>query len=628
MCGIVGIYNKNKFPTEDRISFMCDTLSHRGPDDKGTYINQSIALGQRRLSIIDLSPAGHQPMSSADGEITLVFNGELYNHLDIRDEMSAFNFQYKGSSDTETLINAYKVWGYDAFKKLNGIFGIAIHDKTKNTLVIARDRFGVKPLYYYNDHDSLFLGSEIKAILSQGIKPVLNYESLHEFMYYGYATKEKTMYKGIKKLLPGYILEVNCLTGEIVKNEPFWKHEDMLPENFDIGEQEAINSTKSLLENAVKRQLISDVPVGVFLSGGIDSSAVTAFASKHYGGKLNSFSAGFDFNDGHDELPMAKKLAHQYGTDHHEIYIEGNNMKDTIIKMVHHHDEPFSDAANIPLFLMTQMVKDTCKVILQGDGGDEIFAGYPRYHILEKSNLYKYGILGANLIKPVLPKSIKNRVERFYPVFAEKDNGRMLAKMLTVESEEQDPRNVFNKSFSGKMNNYNPFSFYEELNKRFSNLTGLPQKMLWIDTLIILPDQFLEKVDKSTMASGVEVRVPFLDNELTAFAMSLPGAMKVKNGVKKYLLKKALSGIVPDEVLYGPKKGFGVPYSNWIKGPLFEFMLSRIKSPYVQQLGILDYPHIDRLISEHKNNITDHGFILWKLLNLCIWIEDYKIELQ
>jgi asparagine synthase (glutamine-hydrolysing) len=626
MCGIAGYLDFKGQLEETLLRNMVDCLQHRGPDDSGIYKSGKVGIGQSRLSIIDLTTTGHQPMHTSDKKVSIVFNGEIYNHVEIRQSLIELGYEYRGTSDTESILFGYMEWGSNIFEKLNGIFTIAIIDDRSGELILARDRFGVKPLYYFLNDECLLFSSEIKSILEGGIQRKINYQGLAEFLYYGYAMGMNTMFDSIYKVMPGQIFKINTTTSEI-KKEFFWLPEKNISLKNSYTEKEAITTTRELLEQAVRRQLISDVPVGVFLSGGIDSSSITAFASKHYDQKINTFSAGFDFDNGHNELPLAEKIAKKYNTNHHTIMIEGKSIPDIIKKMVIHHDEPFSDAANIPLYLLTKSVKDTCTVILQGDGGDELFAGYPRYHILQQLYKYKYPIILLDKISGLLPNgSLKRKANRFASVFSEKTKGRMFAKLLTVQTEERSPNRTLSRLFQSRIQDKNPFMRYEEVYDRFKHLKGLPQQMLWIDTQIILPDQFLEKVDKSTMANSVEVRVPFLDNDLSEFAMSLPGAMKVRGGVKKYILKKALEGIVDDEVLYGPKKGFGVPYQNWIEKPINDFFWDSIKSKYIQDLGILDYDYIDQLTKPEHGGFAENGFMLWKILNLCIWLEAYKIE--
>ncbi len=627
ICGIVDFMDRPEAPRQVLLRGMCDTLQHRGPDDKGIFNTDWVGLGHRRLSIVDLSSTGHQPMVSEEGEFAVAMNGEIYNHLELRELLIQRGYSYKGSSDTETVLNGYLEWGDALFPKLNGIFSLAIYNRKEGKVLLARDRFGVKPLYYTLKEDQLIFSSEIKGILSaQRVSPRIDYQGLHEFLYYGYALGDRTLFKGVYKLMPGQTFRIRR-DGSIEKSY-FWKPERDIELRKNTKERAAVLQVRTLLEQAVRRQLMSDVPVGVFLSGGIDSSAITAFASKHYGSKLKTYSAGFDFDGGHNELPLAKKIAARYHTEHHELMIKGEDMPTIIEKMVRHHDEPFSDAANIPLYLLTGEVRDACTVILQGDGGDELFGGYPRYPITHNYHFYKMGLYVAGKVSDWIPISkIRQKVDRFGSVFREREEGKFFAKLLTIESEEKSPSAVLRTPYRKKVLETNPFSYYQEVTARMDGLGSKTQKLLWLDTQIILPFQFLEKVDKSTMANGVEVRVPFLDNILAEYAMGLPAHLKVKRGVKKYLLKKALEDIVPRNVLYGPKKGFGVPYENWLKGPLFEYMKSRIYSTYIQSLGLLDYGYIDQLVEEHRSSIRNHGFILWKLMNLSIWLEEYKAQL-
>jgi asparagine synthase (glutamine-hydrolysing) len=626
MCGITGYFNASDYFLDiGKLKRATDTIGHRGPDDAGFFVEDNVGLGHRRLSIIDLSPSGHQPMNSSNKRYVIAYNGEIYNYLELKAELKRAGYSFVGQSDTEVIVNGFEYWGRAVFEKLNGIFAISIWDKKDKKLVLARDRMGVKPLYYWHKDNFLIFGSEIKTILSYGIvKKNIDRQAFHEFLYFGYALGKNTLFSGIKKLMPGQYLEINQ---EKIEYGEFWNHHFVkeLSRN-EIRESEAVSKTRTLLEEAVVRQLVSDVPVGVFLSGGIDSSAITAFATKHYTNKIKSYSAGFDFNGGHNELPLASKIAKKFGTEHHELMIQGKDIKDIIKKMVYHHDEPFSDAANIPLYLMTQMVKNDCKVILQGDGGDELFAGYSRYHILSKYYQYQFVFNTLNRLRKIIPSNyINHKTERFLPLFQNDSSQIQFAKFLS-EDPEGRPEKAFSQGLQASLLNTNPFERYQEVAKDFDFLSNNVQRLLWIDTKVILPDQFLEKVDKSTMANGVEVRVPFLDNELVNFALSLPSEIKVKNGRKKYILKKALEGIVPNEVLYGPKKGFGVPYQNWLKGPLKQFMIDVFNDPKLVKFNLFDFKVLNLRIEEHVTGKRDWGFSLWKMLNLCIWLNLYDIE--
>ncbi len=630
MCGINGIIGNKGVPKgelKEGILRMNALLSHRGPDHQDIYVSDKVGLGHTRLSILDLTDAGHQPMKTPDERYAIVLNGEIYNHLEIRQTLEELGYHFRGHSDTETVLYGFAQWGEAIFQKLNGIFAVGIYDQQKKEVYLARDRFGVKPLYYFKDQSKLIFSSEIKSILASGVYPKLSYKSLHEFLYYGYPLGDRTMLEGIKKVLPGYYLKISQPFH--TKKCCFWKPENLLELSpFADSEEEAIKKTRALLEKAVRRQLMSDVPVGVFLSGGIDSSAITAFASRHFPGKLKTYSTGFDFDEGHNELPLAAEIAKTFGTEHHEMMIRGADLPDIIEKLVGQHDAPFSDAANIPLYLMTRALGGDPKVILQGDGGDELFGGYSRYHLMTKYRPYRTILNILKPLKGILPSAkLRARVERFYPVFSEREDGRMFAKLLTLETEEKSPLQTLSIPFHEKAKSHDPFEYYTEVATRFNGLSDRIQKLLWLDTQIILPDQFLEKVDKSTMANSIEVRVPFLDNELAEYAMRMPAKYKLKGGIKKYILKKALEGIVPDKVLYGPKKGFGVPYENWLKGPLSGYLKERLFSSDFAKSGMMDKRYVKSLLSNHLSSKQNNGFILWKLLNLSIWLEKYKVEI-
>ena len=628
MCGICGYISSDQDNTNmDTIYQMAECLIHRGPDNLDCYNFQNVFFGHTRLSIQDLSEKGNQPFSSKDKHFVIIFNGEIYNHNEIKAELINVGYHFSGTSDTETILNGYIEWGNNIFKKLNGIFSIAILNKENNQVVLARDRFGVKPLYFATLKNTLVFSSEIKSILKHGLEVSLNYKSLHEFLYYGYCLNSKTFYNEIQKLIPGSLMILDTKTLNST-TEVFWQHEDIFVENDNarISEKQAVLKTKELLENAVKKQLLSDVPIGVFLSGGIDSSAITAFASRHYSGKLKSFSAGFDFNKTNDELPVAKELARLFNTEHHEIFIEGKNISQTIEKLIEHHDEPFSDAANIPLYLMGEQVKKECKVVLQGDGGDELFGGYPRYDILQNLAFYQKSLkIGRQVVKFFPSRALKSKIDRFSFLIEEENPAEICALLMTLEKK-NEPFDFLSLRVKEKISISDPFEHYKNLNLRFKNINSITQKMLWIDSLIVLPELFLEKVDKSTMANGIESRVPFLDNELSNFALSLPSELKIKRKEKKFLLKKALDGIVPNKVLYGKKKGFGVPFGSWLKGPLLDHLKSSLLSPTIKELDIFDFDKLKTMISDHASSKKDYSQMLWRLFNLSIWLQKYDVK--
>lgn len=620
MCGICGFIGE---PTShERALKTLELISYRGPDARGVFLRDDVFLGHVRLAIIDLSASANQPMLSWDNRYVIIFNGEIYNFKELRKLLIEDGISFKNESDTEVIVNGYSVWGKDLFAKLNGVFSIAIWDKDTAELILARDRFGVKPLYYSYRDRQLAFGSEIKTILEFHSANTIDDQAFREFLDYGNPLGVQTMFKGISEVSPGSTITYS--QGGLAESK-FWNISELKP--IDISDDEVINKTSELLENGVKRQLVSDVPIGVFLSGGIDSSLVTAYASKHFqGSKLSTYTAAFDFDIGVNELESAKKVASYFNTDHHELFIEGKNLEQTVQDLIVHHDSPFSDAANIPLYLLTKQLESTTKVILQGDGGDEFFAGYRRYQLLEKygsglnRTLFK-GIHRATKYSSLAP----SRIRRMMSAFGSKDDVELMALLLTVDTEQRGAFNCLNKGTKEHFSLYDPYQWYRQLD-RVSPADTLTQRMLYLDTQTILPRTFLEKVDKSTMANSIEVRVPLLDNELTDFVLRLPSHQKIRNGEKKWLLKKALRGTVPDFVLNGRKTGFGVPYENWIKGPLYEMFSDTVHSNAFTSLGIFDDKKVAQYMNEHKNNKHNNGFILWKIFQFGLWVEKYKMS--
>ena len=623
MCGICGYGFLKTTDDKSTIGNMVESIAHRGPDNSGIYISEGIVLGHARLAIIDKSPIANQPMRSGNGRYVIVFNGEIYNFQKLKEELYQKGIEFKSNSDTEVLLEGLGLYGKEFLKKLNGVFAIAIWDNKTATLTLARDRYGVKPLYYSVKESGIVFGSEIKALYASGmIEREFNYQGMSEFLFYGNCLSGRTLNSIINNLEPGTYLEINAAG---IKDGYFWRIED-LKENFSISKEQAVNDLRRILEESIERQLVADVPVGVFLSGGIDSSCITALASKHYDGKLNTYSVGFDFDLGVNELPKAKKIAQLYRTNHHEVFITAQNLPDLIEKLVDCHDQPFSDAANIPLYLLCGQIKNDISVVLQGDGGDEFFGGYRRYNLLSHTDRYKSIADMVWYLSSIFRGTRAERIRRFANFFRQKDFGRMMALMLTVETDYDSPYNILNNDFKDNLSTYNPFELYESYNELFKTLDPV-QRMLWTDIRIILPDTFLEKVDKSTMAHGVEVRVPFLDNELTDLALSLPSSMKILKGEQKGLLKQALRGVVPDYVLDAKKTGFSVPYGNWLKGPLYDYFNDTIGDPHFQNLKIFGIEKVKSKMADFKSGKKDHGFLLWKVLNFAVWAKKYNLKI-
>jgi asparagine synthase (glutamine-hydrolysing) len=595
-----------------------DLLRHRGPDTQGEYADDQVWLGHTRLTILDLSDAGRQPMTTTDGRYVICYNGEVYNYADLAGSLSLNHLA--SSSDTEVVLRAFAARGVHSFRLLNGIFAFAIYDKQTRKLFLVRDRLGVKPLYFRMIDEGLSFSSEIKPLLAMGDEPAqCDRSALHEWLYYGTSLGARTLYRGIHKLLPGHYAELELATFAF-RQVAYWSPTELsgLPKNRDSLDTK-IGSVRSLLEQAVERQLVSDVPVGVFLSGGIDSSAVTAFASRHYAGKLATYSVGFDFDKGVNELPTARNVAKLYGTDHHELHVVGVDIGDVVKTMVGHHGMPFSDAANIPLYLLSSRIKDTTKVVLQGDGGDEVFGGYSRYATLSRYRMARVLAKIAGVANELTPRGARYyRVKRYVSALAPRDPVEVMALLLTEEDVNANPEAVFDPGFRDEVIRADPFTRFRECQALFKN-EDLVNQMLFVDAMIILPDIFLEKVDRATMAASVEARVPFLDNDLVEFCLRLSGTDKVRNGAKKWLLKKALEGIVPDAILSRRKTGFGVPYGHWLRAALKPLFFDELATFERRYPNVLDTRAVAAMHQAHATQRRDRSFLLWKVLNFTIW---------
>jgi asparagine synthase (glutamine-hydrolysing) len=578
-------------------------------------------LGHTRLSILDLSSAANQPMVDPTGRYHITYNGEVYNFAELKRELASGGWSFETTSDTEVVLAAFSRWREAAFARLNGMFAIAIWDTQEDRLWLARDRFGIKPLYYRADPSGITFGSEPKTILASGSgDPLADPQALAEYMWYGFPLGAQSLFSGISQLLPGHWMSWQRGTISI---QPFWSPENVAPVN--VSEDDAIIGVRDLLEAATQRHLQSDVPVGLLLSGGVDSSALAAFASRHYPGRLSTYSVGFDFDRGVNELPKARRVAEAFGTEHHELRISGGDLVGVVESLVRFHDEPFADAANIPLFLICAQLKGSPKVVLQGDGGDEMFGGYRRYRSLAKRGPWRTARALAKALRVLPPQPRLDRALRFALAMGEPDEGLRMAYLLTQEPSWSEPTSLLAPEIRQVTKSHDPFKRYREMARRFGYLDPV-QRMLYTDTSVLLPGQFLPKVDRSTMAWGVEVRVPMLDTELSSFAMGLPAGLKVRDGQGKWVLKKALEGIVPSEVLYGPKTGFGVPYSFWLRGPLANFMRGVLLDPTTTAASWLDRVNVHRTVEAHIAGKVDAGFILWKTLHLALWTNAYGVR--
>lgn len=630
MCGILGVIASHAsggvLPDPKVCRAALASLHHRGPDANGQFRDNNVWLAHTRLSIIDPTPIGNQPMVTDDGRYVLSYNGETYNFKDLAE---TFGIKYlRSKSDTEIVLRAFAMFGVQALDKLNGMFAFAIYDKVAGKVWLVRDRFGIKPLYYQIAANRLMFSSEIKGILTLDSQArTCDHAGLHEWLYYGNPLGDRTLYRGIKQLLPGNYLEfdIESLKYQVSK---YWS----LRSNGDhvtrpnTGES-VVRKTRELLEQAVKRQLVSDVPVGVFLSGGIDSSAIVAFASRHYDRRLATFSASFDFQDNEEELSRARLVASQFGTDHNEIYIEGTAVGSLVEKLVYHHDMPFADAANIPLYLMAESTHQDVKVVLQGDGGDEVFGGYRRY-----STLTYYRALHAmaritrtfHRMGGKAPKS--QRILRYLRAMAADQLYQTMALLLTLEDPEATPTAVFSGDIRRRIETTDPFMRYRDCQRMFDGC-DIRNQMSMVDLMNVLPNSYLEKVDRATMAKSLEVRVPFLDHDLVEFVTALPAREKLSWGRKKWLLKRALDGIVPTEILYGPKSGLTVPFGHWLQNDLRSMFFDYLSTFMRNCPDVLDDNYVRHIFARTKSGKENHSYMLWKIFNLMIWVNNTNVRI-
>lgn len=626
MCGLVGIYADGA--NAERVSndlmrmlvlAMTNTLSPRGPDASGFLAADHVAFGHRRLSILELSDAGAQPMRLGDNGPIITYNGEVYNFLDLRRELTASGCDFRGHSDTEVVLQVYAHWGLAGLKRLEGIFAFAIWDPASQRLILMRDRIGVKPLFYGESTHGFAFGSEIKAVLAAGgVDTTLDDQSLSEYLWYGNPYGDRTFYKGVRAIEAGHWLIIEDGKRRI---EPWWRIEEWLGQPSPVRSQlEAAVQVREALDKAVARQLLADVPVGIFLSGGVDSSSIAAAAMQHRSEPLNSYAAGFDFDRGINELPKAARVAKHLRLAHHVLQVSGSELESVLITLAQAHDEPFADAANIPLFLMCKQLGGNIKVVLQGDGGDELFAGYRRYAMLRNAHWWR---LWPQALSPLMRASgnLGRRFARMADSVGHHDPALRMAFLLTTETQQNLPEAVFLPERRRELaETTDPFVAYRHAAVRFQNDEPV-QQMLLTDLTVQLPSQFLTKVDRATMAAGIEARVPMLDERVVRLAVNLPSTWKVKGTEKKVILRQSQRSRLPTDILDGPKTGFGVPYEHWLRSSLYEFARERLLDRNILHQFSLDGAAVERMLLQHKSRNVERGFMLWKLLQLAIFAD-------
>lgn len=616
MCGIVGIINKENPIDGNLLQKMNDVLFHRGPDDEGYFVSENVGLAMRRLSIIDLE-GGKQPIYNEDKSIVVVFNGEIYNFLQLRDELQKKGHRFYTNSDTEVIVHLYEEYKYDCVNYLRGMFAFALYDKNEKTLFLVRDRLGIKPLYYSVMNDGLCFASEMKSLLLHpAINKEINLEALDEYLTYLYIPQEKSIFKNIKKLLPGYILIYK--NGE-VETKQYWNID--FSKETKLDEHEIIEELKKCLEEAVKLHLISDVPLGAFLSGGIDSSAVVAFMSK-VTSKVKTFSIGFDVKE-YDELKYAREISKRFSTEHYEL-IASPNYLELLPSIIEHLDEPFGDASAIPTYLVSQMTRKYVKVALSGDGGDELFAGYTWTKKQKFLETYKklFGNLNLQRFFNKLPTGVStskiDKIRRFL-YDANLSPLASFARRVTCFDDELKNK-LYTPLLKNELGNYNS---YQAVEKYFNNNLNNIEKMLLFDTKVYLPDDILTKVDRMSMAHSLEVRPPLLDHKLVELCATIPVSLKIKGITTKYIFKKMLSEVLPPLILKQRKQGFSIPLDTWIRGDLKNWCRDILENSVLVKEGYLKNDTIAWMFDMHINRKLNLSHQIWGVIVLDFWWRKY-----
>lgn len=642
MCGLTGFWNFSQDFSKEKlssvISNMALAIEARGPDSEGIWVDEKIGLGlgHRRLAIVDLSPAGHQPMASKSDRFVIIYNGEIYNTEDLRKELIQAGCQFRGYSDTEVILEASEHWGVaKTAAKLNGIFSFALWDKQEKKLYLVRDRLGVKPLYWGFNQGILFFGSQLKSFLKHPHwNGALDKSALCAYFRFNYVPAPLSIFQGIQKLKPGVVLSLD--QSKKITEEKFWDLETLVEKGQSQTSQKSdkiwIDELDDLLRDSVKRQMVADVPLGAFLSGGIDSSMVVALMQAQSTRPIRTFSIGFHEAE-YNEAQYAAKVAKHLGTEHHELYLSAKDAMDIIPNIPEWCDEPFADVSQIPTFLVSQLARRHVTVSLSGDGGDELFAGYNRYlmgqniwqkmkylplwlRALGASGIRQFSVTSWDTFAKMVPAQLRPRLmgDKIYKLAAvlKATNPQDFYRLLV--SQWNDPAALVLGEQEPKLYPWNS-DFYEKFPGDFVN------NMRTMDLLTYLPDDILAKVDRASMAVSLEARVPLLDHRLVEFSTTLPMEMKIRQGQGKWILRQVLNRYIPEQLFNRPKMGFGVPVGDWLKGPLREWAESLLSSERLKKEGILNEKPIRQRWLEHCSGKRNWQYSLWGVLMFQAWQE-------
>lgn len=621
MCGITGMmyHERHRCISMQVVETMCRTLVHRGPDDEGFFCDRNVALAMRRLNIIDLA-TGHQPISNENGRMWIVFNGEIYNYQELREDLQEKGHIFATSSDTETIIHAYEEYGTDCVSRFNGMFAFAIWDKDEQKLIIARDRLGVKPLYYFQNERGLVFGSELKALLvCPEVPRELDYHALDAFLTFEYIPAPLTIFKGIRKLLPGHILTVH--RGQVT-TEQYWR---LTHSTTDMTEQECEQAFLGLFKDAVRLRLVSDVPLGAFLSGGIDSSAVVCMMSELMDRPVTTFSIGFD-DPSYNELTYARRIATHFRTDHHELVIQPQ-IVDLVEDLVGFLDEPLADVSVFPTYLVSQLARQHVTVALSGDAGDELFAGYDWYVAARLEEYYRCW-LPDDVRQRWLPevfswlpplsrkKGVLNKAKRFIEGAAR--DPALQHFRWTMYLTDQSRRALYAPDLQQETDDASTEGRFAQYLNHFP-LASSVWRQQYADIQTFLVDDILVKVDRMSMANSLEARSPFLDFRIAEFAMRLPSRLTLRGLKSKYLLKRCFESKIPHDILYRKKEGFSIPMKNWLKEDLRTMMEDVLSIDRLNDDGLFNVAYVEQLKREHISGVANHAHTLWPLMVFQIW---------
>jgi asparagine synthase (glutamine-hydrolysing) len=633
MCGIYGQISNSPVRKECGLS-----IRHRGPDDAGEQVfpvrgtDLSVTLVHRRLSIIDLSPAGHQPMSNEDGTVWITFNGEIYNFQELRARLLAANHRFNSKTDTETIIHGYEEWGDDVIRRLRGMFALAIWDSRKRRLLLARDRVGKKPIFYFAGENRFFFGSEIKSLLASGEVPAeADPGALHDYLTYLYFPSPHTAFKGISKLPPAttLALEVGPDSRLTHRLETYWDPAEAAGSARMLSHKQAVEKARELMDEAVRIRLMSDVPLGIFLSGGLDSGTITAFATKNSLQPVKTFSIGFRNNKRFDEIAQANEVARKFGSDHRVVQVNAQSAEH-IGTVVHHFDEPFGNPTAILEYILTKHMREHITVALSGDGGDEAFGGYVRYvgaWVAEKyralPSLITRGVVArvSHILRDDTSGNHANRRVREFLESAWLPREEMYLQWVGYFSE-AEKHSLYTKEFASQVAGRDSGDFLRTLFRRGSRLDPLNQ-LGYVDLSSFLAGNCLEYADRMSMANSLEVRCPFTDHQIVEFGLSIPFAWKYRLGNTKWIVRQAMQGILPESVLRKKKIGFNPPLPTWINSELKPLIAEMLSRKAIERRGIFQPDAVERLLKDHAERKRDNALKIWGLLMLEVWYRMY-----